>query len=161
MKKAISLLEKIQISVGAICLCIFLVTVVIQIVTRKLGIAAMWTEDIAMYSFIWAVFMGAGAMVYEKRHFAFTSLSDMLKSKKLKSIIAIIISVIMLVFTVCMSYYGFMITKQFWSYKWVNIPMFNRGPVWSCVCICGVTSSIYLIEQIVEEIVGLVKGGNK
>ena len=44
-----------------------------------------------MYSFIWAVFMGAGAMVYEKRHFAFTSVSDMLKNEKIKSVLAIII----------------------------------------------------------------------
>ena len=51
-----------------------------------MGIAATWTEDVSMYSFIWAVFMGAGAMVYEKRHFAFTSISDMMKNDKIKSI---------------------------------------------------------------------------
>ena len=70
MKKAIQILEKVQIGVGAAFLFLFLLTVVVQMLSRYLGIAATWTEDVSMYSFIWAVFMGAGAMVYEKRYFA-------------------------------------------------------------------------------------------
>ena len=116
MKKAIEWMQKIQIAVGGFFLCIFLLTVVFQMLSRYIGIAATWTEDVSMYSFIWAVFMGAGAMVYEKRHFAFTS---------------------------------------------VNIPSFKRGPTWTCLPICGVTSAIYLIAQIIEEIGAITKGDNK
>ena len=94
MKKAIEWMQKIQIAVGGFFLCIFLLTVVFQMLSRYIGIAATWTEDVSMYSFIWAVFMGAGAMVYEKRHFAFTSVSDMLKNEKIKSVLAIIISLV-------------------------------------------------------------------
>lgn len=68
MKKAISMLQQIQIAVGGFFLMIFLLTVVYQMLSRYLGIAATWTEDVSMYSFIWAVFMGAGAMVLEKKH---------------------------------------------------------------------------------------------
>ena len=63
MKKAIDVLQKIQTLVGSIFLTIFLVTVVIQMLTRYLGISAIWTEDVAMYSFIWSIFMGASIMV--------------------------------------------------------------------------------------------------
>ena len=59
MKKAIEMLQKIQIAIGGFFLCIFLLTVVYQMLSRYLGIAATWTEDVSMYSFIWAVFMGA------------------------------------------------------------------------------------------------------
>ena len=76
-----------------------------------------------MYSFIWAVFMGAGAMVYEKRHFAFTSVSDMLKNEKIKSVLAIIISLVMLVFAVLMAYYGYKLTQKFWNYTWTNMDL--------------------------------------
>ena len=107
MKKAIEWMQKIQIAVGGFFLCIFLLTVVFQMLSRYIGIAATWTEDVSMYSFIWAVFMGAGAMVYEKRHFAFTSVSDMLKNEKIKSVLAIIIYLVMLVFAVLMAYYGY------------------------------------------------------
>lgn len=161
MKKAIAMLQKVQIATGALFLLVFLITVIYQMLSRYLGIAATWTEDVSMYSFIWAVFMGAGAMVYEKRHFAFTSLSDMLKNEKIKSALSIIIALIMLFFAVLMVYYGYKVTKQFWNYTWVNIPSFKRGPTWLCVPLCGVTSSIYLLNHIVEDIQSLVKGGNR
>lgn len=159
MKKAIAMLQKIQIAIGGFFLCVFLVTVVYQMLSRYMGIAATWTEDVSMYSFIWAVFMGAGAMVYEKRHFAFTSISDMMKNENIKSVLAIIIAVLMLFFSVLMVYYGYKVTKQFWNYTWVNIPAFKRGPTWLCLPICGVTSAIYLVNQIIEEIGNLAKGG--
>lgn len=161
MKKVIDMLQKIQIAIGGLFLCIFLLTVVFQMLSRYLGIAATWTEDVSMYSFIWAVFMGAGAMVWEKRHFAFTSISDMLKDEKIKSILAIIIDLVMLVFAVLIAYYGVKVTKQFWNYTWVNIPSFKRGPTWLCLPLCGVTSCIYLVAQIIEEIGNVAKGGNK
>ena len=150
MKKAIEWMQKIQIAVGGFFLCIFLLTVVFQMLSRYIGIAATWTEDVSMYSFIWAVFMGAGAMVY-----------DMLKNEKIKSVLAIIISLVMLVFAVLMAYYGYKLTQKFWNYTWTNIPSFKRGPTWTCLPICGVTSTIYLIAQIIEEIGALMKGGNK
>ena len=161
MKKAIEMLQKIQIAIGGFFLCVFLLTVVFQMMSRYLGIAATWTEDVSMYSFIWAVFMGAGAMVYEKRHFAFTSISDMMKDPVKKSILSIIISLIMLVFAVLMANYGIKVTKQFWYYTWVNIPSLKRGPTWLCLPLCGITSAIYLISHIIEDIGTIMKGGKK
>ena len=96
-------------------------------------------------------------MVYEKRHFAFTSISDMLKDGPAKKILSIVISVIMLYFAVLMAYYGYKVTRQFW----VNIPSFKRGPTWLCLPLCGVTSAIYLVYQIIDDIGNLAKGGNK
>ena len=52
MKKAISMLQQIQIAVGGFFLMVFLLTVVFQMMSRYLGIAATWTEDVSTYSFI-------------------------------------------------------------------------------------------------------------
>ena len=157
MKKALDTLQKIQIAVGGIMLAVFLVTVVFQMFSRYAGIAATWTEDVSMYSFIWAAFMGAGAMVHAKQHFAFTSISDSVKNPKIKSFLSIIIALIMLVFSLLMLYYGVLITKQFWNYRWNTIPSFYRGPVWMCVPICGATSSLYLVGQLVDAVKGFGK----
>ena len=46
MKKAIEWMQKIQIAVGGFFLCIFLLTVVFQMLSRYIGIAATWTEDV-------------------------------------------------------------------------------------------------------------------
>lgn len=159
MKKTIMILQKIQIAIGGFFLSVFLITVVYQMLSRYLGIAATWTEDVSMYSFIWAVFMGAGAMVYERRHFAFTSLGDALNNPGKKAVLSIVIAVVMLIFTILMTYYGYKVTKQFWNYTWVYIPKFKRGPTWLCLPICGATSSIYLINQIVEDMRTVIRGG--
>ena len=88
-------------------------------------------------------------------------ISDMLKNEKIKSVLAIIISLVMLVFAVLMAYYGYKLTQKFWNYTWTNIPSFKRGPTWTCLPICGVTSTIYLTAQIIEEIGAITKGDNK
>ncbi|MCR5289069.1 MAG: TRAP transporter small permease subunit [Treponema sp.] len=161
MKKIIAGIQRVQILAGGFFLLVFLLTVVTQMFTRYVGIVATWTEDVEMYSFIWAVFMGASAMVYEKRHFAFTALNDSFKdnvpaSKKL----SIVISLVMLIFCVLMVFYGVQLTKQFWNYTWVNIPKFKRGVTWICVPIAGVTSALYLIDSIVTDVSSLKKSKN-
>ena len=105
--------------------------------------------------------MGAATQVYERKHFAFTSLADMMKNEKAKSILSIIISLLMLFFSVLMVYYGWQVTKQFWNYTWVNIPSFKRGPTWLCLPLCGLTSAIYLVYHIITDIQNLGKGGDK
>lgn len=152
-------MAKIQIAVGAIFLFIFMTAVVIQMICRYTGVAATWTEDVTMYSFIWAVFMGAGAMVHAQSHFAFTSVKDMMKNGTAKSILNIIICLVMLFFSVLMVYYGIQASQKFWNFTWTTIPSFKRGPTWLCVPICGATSAIYLVQIIVSDICNIVKGG--
>ena len=161
MKKIIDGLQKIQIAFGGLFLLIFLVTVVYQIICRYMGVAATWTEDVSMYSFIWAVFMGAGAMVHSNAHFAFTSLMDSMKNQKAKILLQILIDIIVLVFCVLMVIYGYAAAKQFWNFRWINIPTMKRGPTWLCIPICGATGAIYLVYGIFEQLGKLFKGGNE
>lgn len=151
MKKIIDGIEKVQIVAATIFLAIFLVVVIIQMFTRYAGVSALWTQDVSMYSFIWAVFMGAAAMVHEGRHFAFISFQEKLsqKSPALEKGLKIFIDCVMLFFCIMMVYEGYNAAKTFWNYRWETIPSLKRGPVWLCLPICGATSSIYLIYDIV------------
>ena len=121
----------------------------------------MWTEDVSMYSFIWAVFMGAGAMVHSNAHFAFTSLMDSFKSEKKKLMLQIFIDLVVLTFCVLMIFYGYMAAKQFWNFRWMNIPSMKRGPTWLCIPICGATGALYIIYRICANLGRLMKGDNK
>lgn len=151
MKKWISFVEKLQMLTGIIFISTFLVTIISQIILRYLKISAMWTEDVIKNSFIWAVFMGASVMVNHKEHFSFTSLADKLTGDK-KIIHNIFISAIMLIFTIATTYYGYIVTDKFWNYQWTNIPNFRMGWIWLCLPISGITMTLYLISQIVENI---------
>jgi TRAP-type C4-dicarboxylate transport system permease small subunit len=156
--KIISALQKIQIAVGGIFLAIFLLTVLVQIFSRYLGIAVTWAEDVSLYAFIWSVFMGASAMVYERRHFAFTSLGDNLKSPTKKLCLSVLISALILLFAILMLFFGARIAKQFWNYRWVTIPAFKRGPVWLCLPVAGGTMAIYTVYHIVHDLFTFKKG---
>lgn len=163
MKKVLDCVQKIQTAVGGIFLTIFLITVIIQMFTRYMGISVLWTEEVAMYSFIWSVFVGASVMVRTKEHFAFTALVDNIKNENGKRILDIIISALMIGFNVAMCYYGILITEKFWNYTWVSLPQIKRGPTWICLPICAVLSTIYLIEIISNDVrdIRQTKGGAK
>ena len=152
MNKTIGILQKAQIAAGGVFLGIFLVSVTVQIFSRYLGVSLIWTEDVSLYSFIWAVFMGASAMVYERRHFAFTSLSDHIRAPIGKLLISVLISAVILAFAFFMLIYGIRIAKQFWNYRWVTIPAFKRGPVWLCVPVAGGTMALYSAVLIISDI---------
>ncbi|MFT4573419.1 MAG: TRAP-type C4-dicarboxylate transport system permease small subunit, partial [Marinomonas primoryensis] len=90
-------IAKLQITLGVLLLVIFLASTLIQVVTRYLGISVLWTEEVAVNSFIWAMFLGAAVMVRENKHFGFDVLTHYLKGIK-RSILVIFQNLIMLIF---------------------------------------------------------------
>lgn len=159
MKKIADKIEKLQLHAGMIFLTIFLIAVLVQVFSRYIGVAASWTEDVAMYSFIWATFMGASAMVNRDAHFAFTFLGDKLEAKK-REVLKIFTKSIMLLFSIGMIVYGIRIVDTFWTYIWISIPQFKMGYTWMCVPLAGATMSIYLVAHIQEHIKNIKKESN-
>ena len=169
MNNIIEKFNKIHITISGVFLSIFFVTVVIQVVSRLLfrvlplvfpniaPVSMIWTEDVTMYSFIWSVFLGASAMIYPEKHFAFTSISDNIKSKKAKITIHLVIMALVLLFMILMIYYGCIVTKKFWNYRGTSLPQLKRGWTWLCLPVSGACGCIYLIQKIVLDIRKLTK----
>jgi TRAP-type transport system small permease protein len=147
----IKLLERIQIAVGVLSLCTFFVAILIQITTRYLGISVIWTEEVANYSFIWAVFMGAAVMVNRKEHFTFDFLLQKLKGKKRASL-SLFNDTVLLLFNVAIFYYGIAAVQNFWSYNWVSLPMLKMGYVWLSLPVMAATMIIYLVAHLITHI---------
>jgi TRAP-type C4-dicarboxylate transport system permease small subunit len=147
-------LMKMQLRIGVIALSIFLVSVLIQIASRFFSISVMWTEEVANYSFIWAIFMGASGMVHQKAHFRFTGFLDSLP-KKLGQKIELALHLLMLFFSLGMFYYGVMATRLFWNYTWISIPGFKKGYLWLALPVSGLTISLYLIDHILAIVAAL------
>lgn len=152
------IVRNIQLGLGVLFITVFFVTIVIQVFSRYAGITVMWTGEISTYSFTWAVFMGAGAMTYEHKHFAFTSLVDKLTGKR-KEYLKIFISVIILIFSSATFYYGVIITSKFWNYRWINLPEVKMGYTWLCVPILGATCILYSLNHIVGYAKNIKNGG--
>lgn len=147
----VRMLEKIQMTVGVLFLSLFFITILIQIATRYLGISVIWTEEVANYSFIWAIFMGAAVMVNRKEHFSFDYFSRKLEGKK-RAVLLIIIDAIILLFALSLAFYGFQAVTTFWDYNWLAFPSLKMGYIWLSIPVMGVTMSIYSINHILKNV---------
>ena len=157
--KVMDLWAKLLTIIGSVTLTIFFGAVLAQMFCRYLGIVALWTEEVSTYSFIFTVFMGAAALVRENKHFAFTAVSDGIKNEKVKALINLLISVIVLVFAYYMFVYGKQLMQKFWNYKWVSLPAMKRGYTWMCMPISAVSMMAFSVESIIKQVAAMVKGG--
>ena len=151
VNKFIRAILKAQEALGTFLLAVFFVAIVVQIAARYLAVPILWTEEVANYSFIWAVFMGASAMVYYRAHFSFTFFSEKFKGRT-GALYSAGISAILLCFTLAMTYYGVRIVDEFWFYNWITIPEMPMGYTWLCLPIMGATMSLYCIKNIADDL---------
>ena len=149
MKKLITATLRFQEMLGTFLLAVFFIAIVLQIGARYLKIPLLWTEEVANYSFIWAVFMGASTMVHEKAHFSFTFFRDRFRGTA-GTVYDIGISAALLCFTVPMFCYGVAVTRTFWNYNWISLPWVKMGYTWLCLPIMGFTMSLYIIGGLVD-----------
>ncbi|MBQ7785961.1 MAG: TRAP transporter small permease subunit [Clostridia bacterium] len=159
LSRILDIWAKLLAIVGSVTLTIFFFAVLAQMFCRYLGIVALWTEEVSTYSFIFTVFLGAAALVRENRHFAFTAVADGIKNEKIKALISVMISVIVLVFAYYMFVYGRQLMQKFWNYKWVSLPSMKRGYTWMCLPISAVSMMFFSVESIIKQVYGMVKGG--
>lgn len=151
MNKLIKAIEKVQIASGIIFLVIFFLATMIQIITRYLGMSVLWTEELANYTFIWAIFMGAALMVNHKEHFTFDML-QMKLSRKNSLYLNIFIDGLLVVFNLFITVYGFQLLQHFWNYTWETVPTFKMGFVWLAVPVMSITMILYSLNHIVNSI---------
>lgn len=154
MNKFIRVMEKIQLTVGVLFLCLFFIAIMIQIATRHLGISVIWTEEVANYSFIWAVFMGAAVMLNRRDHFSFDLLQRKLKNKP-KTSLYIFNDLVLLLFNIAILIYGLQVVERFWNYNWTALPQLKMGYVWISIPIMAGTMILYTVAHLVGHLKAL------
>lgn len=153
MKKAIDLMEKLQTIIGAGFLFIYILCTALQIVTRYTpGFTATWSEEIANYSFIWSVFMGAAVMVRHQSHFQFIFFKDRLKGIAYK-MNETIINLLLLGFSFFIFFYGVKLTRQFSNWSLSSLPNISQRYIWLALPVSGFTMMAYCIENLFKALV--------
>jgi len=80
--KVIEVWIKVLETITGMCAFIMMVTIFWQVFTRfVLKVPAVWTEEVARYSFIYMALFGAAVAVKKNAHFGMTLLTDELKGK--------------------------------------------------------------------------------
>lgn len=161
MKRFVQALEKVQITVGIVFLCIFFSVIMLQIITRHMGISIIWTAEVAKYAFIWSVFMGAAVMVNRREHFNFDFILKKLQGKKQASL-NIVNDFILILFNLVIFLLGLRVVNEFWNYTWVSIPELKMGYIWVAIPIMAGTMVIYSLSHLINHFNLLkAKGGNE
>jgi len=150
MKKIINTLVTIQLVAAILCLVTFVLAVTLQVATRYIpGFSWLWTEQIANYSFIWSVLMGAAVGVRQKQHFFLSVLTDRLQGKT-AWVDGTLVEVLIGLFGVFLLYHGVALTKSFWGWSLTALPQVRQGWFWLALPICGATISIYAFYNVYE-----------
>src|SRR5918994_145753 len=75
--RAIVWLGEVERIAGILLIALMVVTITVQVVTRyAFGQPLVWVEELATYSFIWSVFLGAALGLKEMRHIRIESFLD-------------------------------------------------------------------------------------
>lgn len=143
--------ERAQIALGCTTFMIFVTAVICQVASRFFKIPMVWTEDLANYSFIWSVYMGASVIFNRNQHFKFNVIEMKMKGKW-HEIYTIIINLAVFIFCAIVFCYGIQLVQNFWGYKWNSIPQLRMGYHWICVPIMGLTMSVYAVGHIAEAV---------
>jgi TRAP-type transport system small permease protein len=80
--RALALLGEAERIAGVFLIALMVVTITIQVVTRyAFGQPLVWVEELATYSFIWSVFLGAALGLKEMRHIRIETFLDRVKPR--------------------------------------------------------------------------------
>lgn len=100
-----------------LCVLSFIFFVVLsnlQIVVRYVMptfISIPWTEELARYSFIWCMYLGFSWCIREKEHLA-VDIFKLFLSPEMQRVQEILISLVIIVFTVIVGWYSFEVLLQ-------------------------------------------------
>lgn len=120
MKRAVDVIENVQIAVGCITLCIFIVMVAYQVISRFTATTAFFTEEISTTAFIWTAFMGSPVMLRRYEHYRFTGIAEHLKGKAFW-VNEFICLCILLVISILMTVHGVRLAMMFRTWKFSSM----------------------------------------
>jgi TRAP-type transport system small permease protein len=75
-------IESIQLFIGIFCVVSFFVFVALDVFARTIVYPIIWAQEVAIFSYIWAVFMGSGLAIRKDSHFKIDILLNILPRMK-------------------------------------------------------------------------------
>ena len=78
--------------------------ILLNVVTRSLGTALFWVDELAIYAMAWMAFLGASAAIHYRHAVAITILTDWLPELP-RRLFAKIVDIIILIFALCMLWF--------------------------------------------------------
>jgi TRAP-type C4-dicarboxylate transport system permease small subunit len=112
MRSLRSILEACEEFLLAAAMIGALLALVLQVVSRyALGLPLAWTEELARYCFVWAVFVGASQVMRYREHIAITLVTEMLPHR-VQQVVALAMNLLMIVFLAVLVWQGWLVAAK-------------------------------------------------
>lgn len=93
-----------ELRIAALLAAAITALILLNVVTRSLGVALFWVDELAIYAMAWMTFLGASAAVHYGNPVAITLLTDLL-SERMAMVIAKCVDLTLLALTLCMVWF--------------------------------------------------------
>lgn len=146
-------MKKLLEIVTAVVLLLMLLITVGQIVFRSiLRISASWSEELAMYTFAFIVFVGSVALTEEDRHITITALTDRL-SPVAQRVLRVVARLVAVPFMVLFSYGALVNTQSTWKNSLPTAEWMKIGYMYLVLLVSGVLMTYYLVANSIKDLV--------
>lgn len=144
---------KVEQACSKVLLVAIIVLCFISALARYMDFSVTWSLDLVLLLFSWFAFLACSQSTRRKANLGVDILTRHF-SKKMQCVIALVNRVIMLVFMVVMTGYGFYMAQLNWKTKITTLNISNSYVTLSLV-VGGVLISISLMIQIAQDIMVL------
>ncbi len=128
-----------------------------QVVNRfLLHIPAAWTEEMARYNFVWLSLFGSVIALRSDRHLSVDLLVQGIKSRKTQDVINVLVSVLVILFSLILTWSGYNYTIS----NWTNTCEFGAFPlayIYAAVPFAGLLLVIVSFEKLAVSFRDLVR----
>lgn len=145
-------IENLFLMIGALVLVIFFMSVVLDVGARTANNSLFWTQDTAIFSYFWCIFIAGAVCVRRNEHFSIELFAHLPKAAAF--IKRLIVILVMCIFTYYITKYGWDYAIMSWTRK-QSASGLRLFYAIICMPIAGVGFGYFLMEQLVCLFTGL------
>ena len=109
--EALDAVERVLMWLSGLLLCTFTVTVLVDVVTRTIGIPVVWLQEVTLGAFVWGVFIGGAAAVRRNEHFLLARIVQSMSGRR-RSVFETINHLVLLGVALFLACFGFVFCLQ-------------------------------------------------
>ena len=143
-------IRKVLYGISVVAMLVMLAIIFMQVITRYIfGFTFEWSEELARFLFVWAVFLGSALIMGEDGHLAVELLPRLLKGKKPGLVLDVFINACGYVFILLLIVQGWLMTETmtFQEAPGLGIPM---SWVYIVMPVSGVLMLLYHVKDTVK-----------
>jgi TRAP-type C4-dicarboxylate transport system permease small subunit len=140
--------ERVLMWLSGLLLCVFTVTVLVDVVTRIIGLPVVWLQEVTLGAFVWGVFIGGAVAVRRNEHFLLARIAQSLSGRK-RLVIETINHLVVLAVALFLACFGLVFCLQ-------GLGIFSQpsgtplAVITVSVPISGVLIALFTIERLIN-----------